>query len=71
VIHHAYWNGNRGTVKAAGLGENSPLHPQRSASSCRRASAVLLLQVTGILVGGIHQAMLDFSIKYGPVCRWD
>ena len=29
-----------------------------------------LLDVSGILVNGIHRAMLDFSIKYGPVSRW-
>jgi hypothetical protein len=28
-----------------------------------------LLDVSGILVNGIHRAMLDFSIKYGPVSR--
>jgi hypothetical protein len=29
-----------------------------------------LIDVSGILVNGIHRAMLDFSIKYGPVSRW-
>ena len=29
-----------------------------------------LIDVSGILVDGIHRAMLDFSIKYGPVSRW-
>lgn len=28
-----------------------------------------LIDVSGILVNGIHRAMLDFSIKYGPVSR--
>lgn len=28
-----------------------------------------MIDVSGILVNGIHQAMLSFSIKYGPVSR--
>jgi len=33
-------------------------------------SLASLLDVTSILTGGIHKAMLTFSIKYGPVCRF-
>lgn len=32
-------------------------------------SIASLLDVSSILTGGIHKAMLSFSIKYGPVCR--